>query len=399
MNTNPRIGKRAADDDDQLEASKTKLQAALRPAPKVRRMTRSVAARQRAATRGELFDRMAAPILSSGFLRWYEAENLAMVTKSCHATWREQRESYEGWSDLLRELNVINCTNRCCHCEQVILLKSNRACCTVEKWNDVSAERTPDFLGVIDIIMSNGILNWREKGSIRRICKTCYTIHRDQCTCRQHNRTAFIGPFVGHDPRYRSDFRKLSDYKKCRALVDYTSWMIRNLHSFYDFQKITDPSKLPYGLVEKPWMDIQMLTLQRACPGRYAFVMNLVSLYLAQGELQRSPPTWYATAFLGENHDPVQNPAYEECLGAGISQFCLPATDEVLIRFLRTKCYPPPVAQEKLGPLVSKLSIFAPFFGMVPLDSTKEAKLPPKLEVLSDEMIDNMSFQIFCTIS
>jgi hypothetical protein len=175
--------------------------------------------------------------------------------------------------------------------------------------------------------------------------------------------------------------------------------MIKNLHSFYSFSGVTDSSRLPYGLGGWAWFEIQMVTLQRACPRRYAFVMNVVSLYIAQGELQRSPPNWYATAFLGERHDPVHSSSYEECLGAGISEFCLPATDDVLTKFLRNKCYPSMESRAILGPLVRSLSIFSPFMDMVPLDVNESAELPRSLENLTEEVIDNMSLHFFCTIS
>lgn len=366
---------------------------------KNRRITRSVTAKALTAERSILFDRVVDPLLSCGFLRWHEAENLSKVTRGCRTVWMDQRETYPDWSNLLRELNSINCTNRCRACEQIIFLKANRQCCTVPKWNIESDKRSPNFHGVVDLVMSSGVLTWREKGSIRRISKTCYKVHREQCTCRLQDRKAYLGPYIDHDPRYADGFDKSTDFRKCQALAKYTAWMIRNLHSFYNFSRVTDPSRLPYGLGGWAWFDIQMVTLQRACPRRYAFVMNMVSLYIAQGELQRSPPKWYATAFLGERHDPVHGSSYQESLGAGISEFCLPATDEVLTKFLRTKCYPTKDSQIALGPLVRPLSIFAPFMDMVPLDQTMRTRLPRSLENLTDEIIEHMSLHFFCTIS
>jgi hypothetical protein len=366
---------------------------------KHRRITRSVTRKIEEAKTSAMFETIAGPVLSSGYLRWHEAENLGRVSKGCRYAWKEQKEGYEDWELLLKELNMMNCTNRCCNCEQVILLKANRRCCSVEQWNRESAKRTPDFHGVVDLIMSSGVLNWREKGGIRRISKTCYKVHKEQCCCRPEERTKFVMPFLQHDPRYSLDYYQLTDYRKCVELSTYTTWMIQNLHSYYNFAAITDASKLPYGLEGWAWFDVQMVTLQRRCPRRYSFVMNMVSLFMAQGELQRAPPKWYASAFLGEKHDPVTGAAYEETLGSGISEFCLPATDEVLCRFLQNKCYPSNENQKIIGPLVQKLSIFAPFFRMVPLSSNMGAKLPRGLERLTDEMIDSMSLHFFCTIS
>jgi hypothetical protein len=324
---------------------------------------------------------------------------LGRINRGCRAVWNDQKEGYQDWTGLLKELNSVNCTNRCCNCEQTILLKAGRACCSIEQWNNESAKRTANFHGVVDLIMSSGVLNWREKGGIRRISKSCYKVHKEQCTCPPQARSRLILPFLRHDPRYKDEYEKLTDYRKCLSLSKYTQWMIKNLHSFYNFKNVTDPARLPYGLGGWAWFDIQMVTLQRGCPRRYAFVMNLVSLFIAQGELQRSPPNWYATAFLGQAHDPVGGTSYEECLGSGISEFCLPATDEVLCRFLRTKCYPSTESQTILGPLVARVSIFAPFFKMVPLNATKASRLPQSLETLNDEMIDSMSLHFFCTIS
>jgi hypothetical protein len=371
----------------------------LEPVVKQRRITRSVTRRVQSDQRAETFERVVGPVLASGYLRWHEAENLGKVNRGCRVAWKDQKELYADWRGLLKELNSMNCTNRCCNCEQTIILKANRSCCSIEKWNKESFKRIPDFQGIVDLVMASGVLNWREKGGIRRISKTCYKIHKEQCTCPPQVRTAHILPFLKHDPRYEDDYEELSDHEKCLALTKYTSWMIQNIHSFYNFRKVTDPACLPYGLGGMPWFDIQMVTLQRGCPRRYAFVMNMVSLYIAQGELQRSPPNWYASAFLGQRHDPGTGSSYEECLGSGISEFCLPATDEVLCRFLWTKCYPSTESQAILGPLVRHVSIFAPFFSMVPLDAKKLTRLPNTLEVLDAEMIDSMSLHFFCTIS
>jgi hypothetical protein len=145
-----------------------------------------------------------------------------------------------------------------------------------------------------------------------------------------------------------------------------------------------------------------MVTLQRGCPQRYVFVMNLVSLSVAQGELQRCAPLFYATAFLGQRHDPVQqSESFQAFMGAGISNFCLPATDEMLGKFLREKCYPSIESQQVLGPLLARrLSIFSPFMDMVSLDDeSARICLPRSLERLTGDVIEAMSMQFFCTVS
>ena len=375
------------------------LEVELQRMPKQRRITRSVTRYIYACARADMFERVVGPVMSSGFLRWHEALSLAKVNKGCLAYWKDQKETYQGWKFLLKELNSINCTNRCSNCEQVILLEANRTCCSAVQWSERSAKRKPDFHGVVDLVMSSGFLNWREKGGIRRISKASYKVHKEQCTCLREERSMHIQPYLQHDPRYDLNWDNLSDFKKCQTLVKYTAWLTSNLHSFYNFKKVTDPRSLPYGLGGWNWFDMQMVTLQRGCPRRYSLVMNLVSLFLAQGELQRSPPYWYASAFLGRRHDPVTGASYEECLGSGISEFCLPATDEVLCRFLRTKCYPSAESRAILGPLIHKICIFAPFFKMVPPDSCCSPCMPRGLEVLDDDMIENMSFHFFCTIS
>jgi hypothetical protein len=363
--------------------------------------TRSATRAVEAGVRAEVFERIVGPVIASGYLRWYEVLQLGKVSKGTCAAWREQQDSYEGWEDLLGELNTLNCTNRCSSCEQIILLKSSRACCPSERWTEVCAERKPNFHGVLDILMSSGYLTWREKGGVRRISKASYKVHKMQCTCLPHDRTTLVCPFLPYEPRYKSGYDSWSPYRKCKELSTYTAWMVKNLHSFYDLTAsgVTNPDALPYGLGGWAWFDLQMVTLQRTCPRRYSLVMNMVSLFLAQGELQRSPQYWYASAFLGRRHDPVTGASYEECLGSGITEFCLPATDDVLCRFLRNKCYPSQETQEIVGPLVHKISIFSPFFSMVPLDANKRPRMHRGLEVLDDEMIDSMSFHFFCTIS
>ena len=383
---------------------------------KHRRITRSISRKVLAkATTTSMFESVSEQVLASGYLHWYEAENLGCVSKSCRLAWMEQKETYGGWSCLLRELNMMNCTNRCSNCEYGILnRKSNRQFCNLDQWNVVSSKRTPDFHGVVDLIVSCGVLNWREKGGIRRISKTCYKVHKEQCCCNREPRSRFVTPFIKYDPRFDLDYENLSDYQKCVAMTKYTSWMVQNLSLSYNFKATTDESQLPLPFQGWNWFDAQLISLQQHCPRRYAFVMNIVSLFLAQNELQRSPPKWFVTAFLGERFDRITHeeggpdpPAfYETLLGATISENCLPATDEFLGHFLQHKCYPTISHQTTLGPkLTKKVSIFAPFFNMVqPLNASPSSnkvlpRFPKDLEALTDELIESMSLNFFCTIS
>jgi hypothetical protein len=362
------------------------------------RITRSVTRKIGNAIRSEKLERVLAPVLASGFLVWYEALRLGGVNRGCRAVWIQERETAANWKILLKELNALNCTNKCARCEQIVLLKANRNCCMVEEWNQESSKRTPDFVGCVDILMRSGLLNWRERGGIRRICKATYNVHKEQCTCRNPVDRTMSKPFLKLDPRYQLGYdEEWTNYEKCEAMIRYTQLMTRNLHSFYNFDNITNPNRLPYGLAGWTWYDVQMINLQRNCPKRYAFVMNLVSLFIAQGELQRCPPVWYASAFLGSQHNPYEE-SFVESLGTGISEFCLPATDEVLVRFLRTRCYPSQQAQGLLGPLLNQLSIFSPFFKMVPMNENQPVELPDSLEDLTDDMIDSMSMHLICTI-
>ena len=337
-----------------------------------------------------LFDRIVDSVLSSGFLRWYEAESLSQTNKGSRSVWMNLRETYPDWSNLLRELNSKNCSNRCRACEGIVFLKANRKCCSISKWNEESARRTPDFHGVVDLVMSSGVLSCRDEDRIGDVSATCSKIQKEQCNCRLPDHQDYLRPFIKHDPRYADDYDKGSDFLKCQALTRYTSWMIRNLHSFYNFRKVTDPSRLPHGLGGLYWPTNQMEIMERDFPRRNAFVMNMVSLHSAQRELEGSVPNWYATAFLGERHNPGRSINYKESLRDPISKFCLPPKDEVFADFLRTECYPTTESRTVLGPLVRALSIFAPFMDMVPLDETKRVRLPRSLEKLTEDDIKDM---------
>jgi hypothetical protein len=362
------------------------------------RMTRSITRKIDIAIRSEKLEQVLAPVLASGFLVWYEALRLGCVNRGCRAVWIQERETAANWKTILNELNTLNCTNKCPRCEQIVLLKANRNFCLVDEWNRESSKRTPNFVSCVDILMRSNMLNWRERGGIRRICKATYKVHKEQCTCRNPVDRTISKPFLKLDPRYQSGYdEEWSDYEKCEAMIRYTQLVTCNLHSFYNFKNISNPNRLPYGLAGWTWYDIQMINLQRKCPRRYAFVMNLVSLFIAQGELQRSPPVWYASAFLGSQHNPYEE-SFVESMGTGISEFCLPATDEVLVRFLRTRCYPSHQTLKLLGPLLNQVSIFSPFFKMVPMDESQRVELPETLEDLTDELIDSMSMNFICTV-
>ena len=74
------------------------------------------------------------------------------------------------------------------------------------------------------------------------------------------------------------------------------------------------------------------------------------------------------------------------------------ATDEMICHFLRTRCYPSSQSQTLLGPLSKQLSVFSPFFHMVPLDESKPTSLPRCLETLNEELINSMSMNLLCSI-
>jgi hypothetical protein len=161
---------------------------------------------------------------------------------------------------------------------------------------------------------------------------------------------------------------------------------------------LTENDYLPYGLGAWQWTDIQAINMQTQCPKRYAFVMNIVSLCIAQGELQRYPPIWYATAFLGTHYNPYEV-NFADAMSSEITDQCLPPTNENLAKFLRTRCYPSRKQQRILGPLVNGVSIFSPFFKMVPLEEGNgPIRLPRTLEPLNEQLVDSMSQHMICTI-
>ncbi len=319
----------------------------IEPSMKHRRITRSYARRMQYNTRANLFEKVLELVFEGELLHWYEFIRLRGVNKGCLALWHEKKESAGPWKLILKELNTLNGTNKCHRCEQVIQLKKNRELCVhMSKcangnkwcnrngknktklqnnvWDEVSAKRTPDFVSCVDILMSSGVLNWRERGGIRRICKATYKVHKEQCTCRNPIDRSTSLPFLKIDPRYQIGYYEdWTDYERCMAMIRYTLSLKNNLHSFYNFHQVTDPDCLPYGLARWNWFDIQMVNLQSNCPKRYAFTMHLVSLFIAQGELQRFPPVWYADAFVGTQHRPYAD-SFVESLASTISEHCLP---------------------------------------------------------------------------
>lgn len=322
----------------------------IEPLMKQRRITRSSALRMKYDARANLFEKALEFVFEGGHLHWYEFMRLRAVNRGCLALWFERRETAGPWKNILKELNALNGTNKCHRCEQVILLKSHRNLCAHAEcisncskssksnsrngnkrhknqnyvWDEVCAKRTPDFVSCVDIIMSSGVLNWRERGGIRRICKGTYRVHKENCTCKHPVDRSTSLPFLKIDPRYQTGYYEdWTDYERCMAMIRYTMTLKDNLHSFYNFRQVTDPDSLPYGLARWNWFDIQMVNLQSNCPKRYAFTMHLVSLFIAQGELQRFPPVWYADAFVGTQHRPYAD-SFVESLASAISEHCLP---------------------------------------------------------------------------
>ena len=334
------------------------------PVTKQRRITRSCTRQLQCNAQANLFEKVLELVFEGQHLHWYEFIRLRAVNRSCLAFCYEKREIAGPWKDILKEVNALNGTNKCHRCEQVLLLKSHRNLCVHAKyilddtncssrankiyrderiiiststnhhnkirgggnhiWNRECAKRTPDFVSCVDIIMSSGVLNWRERGGIRRICKATYKIHKEYCTCKHPVDRSTSLPFLNIDPRNQIGYYEdWTDYERCEAMIRYTLTLKNNLHSFYKFHRVTDPDSLPYGLARWNWFDIQMINLQNNCPKRYAFTMHLVSLFIAQGELQRFPPVWYADAFVGKQHRPYAN-SFVESLASTISEYCLP---------------------------------------------------------------------------
>ena len=340
-------------------SSNTPLLSSIEPLMKQRRITRSYARRLEYDARSNLFESILEFVFESKYLHWYELMRLRGVNKGCLRLWLERSETAGPWDDILKELNALNGTNRCHRCEQILLLKNHRSLCIHARnmsksyykkncnpengrirgntkirkkyyknqnhvWDEESAKRTPDFVSCIDIIMSSGVLNWRERGGIRRICKETYKVHKEHCTCKHPVDRSTSFPFLNMDPRYQTGYyEEWTDYERCMAMIRYTMTLKNNLHSFYNFRRVTDPDSLPYGLARWNWFDIQMVNLQSNCPKRYAFTMHLVSLFIAQGELQRFPPVWYGDAFAGTQHQPYAD-SFVESLASTISEHCLP---------------------------------------------------------------------------
>ena len=319
------------------------LYSSIEPSMKQRRITRSYSQRRKVEAKTNLFESALEFVFEGGYLQWYECMRLRGVNRGCLALWHEKRETAGPWNLILKEINALNGTNKCNRCEQVILLKNNRHLCFEARcmpkkssngekqhrtrnhvWDEVSSKRTPDFVSCIDILMSSGVLTWRERGGIRRICKATYKVHKEYCTCVQPVDRSTSLPFVKIDPRYQIGYYEdWSDYERCIAMKQYTLTLKNNLHSFYNFHHVTDPDSLPYGLARWNWFDMQMVNLQSNCPKRYALTMHLVSLFIAQGELQRFPPVWYADAFVGTQHRPYAD-SFVESLASAISDYCLP---------------------------------------------------------------------------
>ncbi|KAG7363269.1 hypothetical protein IV203_026629 [Nitzschia inconspicua] len=320
--------------------------------------------------KAEIFERILVPVVASGYLMWYQFLRVGGVSRACRALWIHRRETYGPWKKVLKELNGINGTNKCSRCEQEVTLPLNRTFCDSNLWNEECRKRTPDFVSCVDILMSSGFLTWRECGGIRRICKETYKMYKGQCTCRRNivDRTP-NRPFLKIDPRFQADYNLWTDYEKCEALIRYTHFS-----------------------------DIQAINLQTQCPHRYAFVMNLVSLNIAQGELHRCPPVWFASAFLGFQHKPYVE-QFADSISSELTDQCLPPTDENLVNYLRNRCYPSLQQQRALGPLVNGLFIFAPLFKVVPLRETSgPPKLPQTLESLNEQLVESMSQHVICTI-
>lgn len=429
-------------DDNHLKRSvhpnsQASLSSSIEPVVRQRRMTRARARELQDHAVANLFQTVIELVFESRYLNWFEFIQLRAVNRSCLAFWYRKREVAGPWKEILKEINSWNGTNKCHRCEQVLLLQSHRSLCvhkmcdtihrkTEDKnlgngattnstsidtnhqkkiakqqnrvWDQECAKRKPDFVSCIDILMSNGVLSWRERGGIRRICKATYMVYKRYCTCKHPVDCSTSLPFVNIDPRYRTGYYdSWTDYERCEAMILYTLRLKNNLHAFYNFGKVTNPDSLPYGLARWDWFDIQMVTLQSNCPKRYALIMHIASLFIAQAELRRRPPVWYADAFVGKQHHPYTT-SYVDSLATIISEHCLPATDEVICHFLRTRCYPSSDSQNLLGPLSKQLSIFSPFFDMVPLDKNQPTSLPKSLEILNEELIDSMSMNILCSM-
>ncbi len=319
----------------------------IEPSIKHRQITRSHARRMYYDTRAILFEKALEFVFEEGYLHWYELMPLRGISKGCLALWHNKKDIAGPWNLILKELNALNGTNKCHRCEQVILLKNDRDLCVhlsksanscircsrcgkekrkiqTSVWDEVCAKRTPDFVSCVDIIMSSGVLNWRERGGIRRISKAAYKVHREHCTCRHPIDRSTSLPFLSIDPRHQIGYYEdWTDYERCMAMMRYTLSLKNNLHSFYNFHQVTDPDCLPYGLARWNWFDVLMVNLQSNCPKRYAFIMHLVSLFIAQEELRRFPPVWYADAFVGTQHRPYEE-SFVESLASTLFENCLP---------------------------------------------------------------------------
>jgi hypothetical protein len=355
-------------------------------------------------------ERVLAPVLASGYLTWYETMAVGATNRGCRSIWVQERDTSPFlWRALLKELNGLARTDRCPSCHNPFPLRHDRTCCsTVKRWTDECSQRSPTLVGCADIVLRSKFLTWNQMAvGMKRVCKATYRIHREECRCYlppvletdvPFDRT-LLRPFLELDPRFQPGYDDSSgggdwtDYERCQAMARYLTILKGNLLSHYDLARVTDPERLPDGVVPShQGYGGSRANLERRvrsrCPQRYAFLMNIASLYDAQRELQWHPPRAYASAFLGGPYvHPDRDVWARRDVYDTVSVHCMPATDAVLVWFLRTHCYPTRETLAVLGPLAGRLCIFSPFFDMVPPDRDQggrgPVRLPDGLEIVS----------------
>lgn len=363
-----------------------------------------------AVSQFESLDRVMAPLLRSGYLTWYEAMKLGSVNRNCRVVWIQERETVVDWKTLLTALIDLNHQNGCKECgkrPRVVKPLARLEDCTVREWTKEIFKRTPNFVCCMDIVAQSNFLNSNEKETINSICEAAnISLCSDPLKYRQSNPFPYrqdwaddyekaevmiqylemmehSNPFLKlFDPRYQHGYElDWTDYEKFEAMIRYTQIMVHQMHTYLGSDDMFNPHRLPSNLanaIPQKACECVIRLYCKDCPKRLAFIRHLSFLHVAQLTILSRLPSWYGTAFLA--HDEIE-------LYFRLAPFLNPSNKR-LVHALRQYCYPSKEVQEMLGPLLNQVSIYSPFFQMVPMDDSQPVVLQDILEDMTAKMIE-----------
>lgn len=238
---------------------------------------------------------------NSGFLTWYEGEELGACSSLMRNLWKDHHRE-RHYVPLLDVLNELNRLNYCSYCGHQMYITDSKCQC---------AEDEPCDSG------------WPKNV----------------------------------DPRGTEGWPDLSVYEKSMSLAGYTGFLVENYRSFFDYNNLNSTASIPTDF-QPSWYHPGLRYLKEHSPNRLLFMLHLTAASMGTHELRGGNLHHFQDAFGQIGFDANSGSSWRDWHWGEIESM-IPVDNAALSKY----AFETPHHILILGPvLFQDLALFAPFF-------------------------------------